>query len=476
MRTWLRSFAFVIALTLTIGELYAVDWSRFRGPNGAGVANDTGLPVEFGPEKNVVWKTKLPRGHSSPVFGDDAIFLTAWEGKSVFTFSLDRETGRIRWRREIVREREGKLHESNGPTSPSATTDGQNVYVFFQDVGLLSYGPDGNERWRIPLGPFNNPMGMGTSPILAEGKIIQICDSESDSFMLAVDKDSGEIAWRNERDFVTRGFSTPVLHDPKDGSGLEAIVPGSYELIAYKVASGEKSWWVRGLTWQLKPTPVMDEDTIYLLNWAGRADLGQQEDVIPFEEALKLHDKDGDGRLSQEEAPDPAMQKAWDSFDLDLNGFMGARDWHHYRNKRASVNAMNAIRLGGKGDMTEGAFRWRHYKTLPNVPSPLLYDGIVYLVKDGGIVTALDKKTGTVLKQARLMGALDRYFSAPVAAEGKIYMLSEAGKVSVLKSGPDWEVIQTNDMDAAAYATPAIVDNKIYLRTDWGLYCLAKFD
>ena len=474
MRTGSQSFTLALILTLVTGSLSAADWSRFRGPNGGGVAEDTGLPIEFSPDKNVVWKTEIPKGHSSPVFGEDAIFLTGWEGKSVFTFALDRETGKILWRREIIRNREGMLHESNGPTSPSATTDGQNVYVFFQDVGLLSYGPDGNERWRIPIGPFNNPMGMGASPILVEGKIIQIFDSESDSFMMAVDKDTGKIAWRNERDFVTRGFSTPVLYDPKDGTGMEAIVPGSYELISYKVATGEKVWWVRGLTWQLKPTPVMDEDTIYLLNWAGSADLGQQEDVMPFEEALKLHDKDGNGELSKEEAPNEKMQKKWRSYDLDLSGSMDSRDWHHYRNKRASVNAMNAIRLGGKGDMTEGAFRWRHYKTLPNVPSPLLYDGIVYLVKDGGIVTALDKKTGEVLKQARLKDALDRYFSAPVAADGRIYMVSEAGKVSVIKPGPDWEVIQTNDMRDAAYATPAIVDNKIYLRTDWGLYCLAK--
>ena len=464
--------AFLAALA--VSNLQAVDWSRFRGPNGAGIATDTGLPVEFSPDKNVVWKTELTKGHSSPVFGEDAIFLTGWEGMSLFTFALDRKTGRILWRREIVREREGKLHESNGPASPSATTDGRNAYVFFQDVGLLSYGPDGNERWRIPLGPFNNPMGMGASPILAEGLIIQICDSESDSFMIAVEKDTGKIVWRNERDFVTRGFSTPILYDPKDGSGLEAIVAGSYELISYKIATGEKSWWVRGLTWQLKPTPVMDEDTVYLVNWAGGADLGEQEDVGSFDEALKLHDKDSDGLLSKQEAPTPAMEKAWDTYDLDLNGTLDARDWHHYRNKRSSVNAMNAIRLGGKGDRTEGAFRWRYYKALPNVPSPLLYDGIVYLVKDGGIVTALDKKTGEVLKQGRLEKALDRYFSAPVAANGKIYMVSEAGVLSVLKPGPDWKVIQTNDMRDAAYATPAIVDGKIYLRTDWGLYCLAK--
>ncbi len=119
--------ALLLALAFTAAGLQAVDWSRFRGPNGAGVADDKGLPVEFNPDKNVVWKTELTKGHSSPVFADHAIFLTGWEGRSLFTFALDRETGRILWRREIIRNREGKLHESNGPASPSATTDGENA-------------------------------------------------------------------------------------------------------------------------------------------------------------------------------------------------------------------------------------------------------------------------------------------------------------------------------------------------------------
>ena len=180
----------------------------FRGPNASGVVEETGLPVEFSPEKNLVWKTPLPPGHSSPVFGHDAIFLTGWEGDSLFTFALDRGHGKIRWRREIKRTHKGELHDHNSPASPSAVTDGRNVYVMFQDVGLLSYGPDGNERWRIPLGPFNNPMGMGTSPILAEGKIIQVCDSESDSFIFAADKESGKIVWRKERPLAARGWAT----------------------------------------------------------------------------------------------------------------------------------------------------------------------------------------------------------------------------------------------------------------------------
>ena len=217
-------------------------WDRFRGPNGVGVSTQPGIPDEFGPETNVVWRTPLPDGLSSPVFGADSIFLTGFQGDRLITFSLDRDSGRIQWRREIVRERAGRLRSPNNPASPSVATDGRNVFAFFQDFGLVAYGPDGNELWRLPLGPFNNPMGMGASPVYANGKVIQVCDSETDSFMLAVDAETGEVAWRNERPYSLRGFSTPVLHQPPDG-GVQLLVAGSYELSAYDVESGEKVWW-----------------------------------------------------------------------------------------------------------------------------------------------------------------------------------------------------------------------------------------
>jgi outer membrane protein assembly factor BamB len=134
---------------------------------------------------------------------------------------------------------------------------------------------------------------------------------------------------------------------------------------------------------------------------------------------------------------------------------------------------MQAIRLGGKGDMTETAVKWKYYKSLPNVPSPLLYNGVIYMVKDGGIVTALDAATGAVHKQGRLRDSMDRYFSSPVAADGKVFMSSEPGVVSVLRSGPDWEVIQANDMGEEIHATPVILDGRIYLRTKSALYCFA---
>ena len=448
------------------------EWDRFRGPNGSGVSNDTGIPAEFGPDKNVIWKTPLPQGNSSPVFGKDAIFLTGFEADKLYTISLDRKTGRVQWRREVERNREGHLREPNNPASPSAATDGENVFTFFQDFGLLAYGPDGNELWRIELGPFNNPMGMGASPLYVNGKIIQVCDSETDSFIMAVDAKTGKTVWREDRPYSLRGFSTPILWQPPEG-GLQLLLAGSYELQAYDVETGDVVWFVRSLTWQLKPTPVMDQDTIYVLGWAGAADLGQQEEVPPFEEILTERDTDGDKKLSQAEAVEfiQSAKNDFVSLDLDLTGWMEERDWDHYRRKKSVVNAVQAIKLGGKGDMTESAIKWRYYKTLPNVPSPLLFEDVLYLVKDGGIVTALDKKTGEVTKQARLRDAMDRYFASPVAADGKVFMASELGKVSVLEPGPQWEIQQVNDMGEEIWATPVITDGRLYLRTKSALYC-----
>ncbi|MFN7923744.1 MAG: PQQ-binding-like beta-propeller repeat protein [Bryobacteraceae bacterium] len=466
----MRVFLFVLA-SLALAADH--DWPTFHGINSSGVAPDTGLPVEFGPDKNLVWKTELPAGHSSPVLVGNRIYLTGYDKEGLYTFALDRATGRILWRRQAPRPRVEKLHNSNSPASPSAASDGKNVFVFFTDFGVLSYGPDGNERWRMALGPFNNPMGQGATPVLAGKTLLVPCDQEAGSFFVALDKDTGKVKWRVERPDFTRGFSTPILYKPKDGP-LQALLAGSYKLVAYEVETGKEAWWVGGLTWQLKPTPVMDEEKIYVLGWAGEADPGQQEVIPEFREALDKFDADKDGKLQKSElAADKKLEKSFGDLDLDGDGALGPRDWKMYQAKRQVVNGVNAFKLGGKGDMTGKSEVWKYEKSLPNVPSPLLYQGVVYLCKDGGILTALDAKTGKVLKQGRITGAPGNYFTSPVAADGKIFTISEEGKVAVIKPGAEWEVIRINDLNTPTHATPAIADNGLYIRTDDALYRFA---
>ncbi|MBM3803908.1 MAG: hypothetical protein FJW26_16520 [Acidimicrobiia bacterium] len=463
---------FALALALS-GALKGGDWAQFRGPNGSGLAETADLPVRFGPQENLQWKTPLAPGHSSPVLTRDRIFLTGYDEENMLVFGVERGSGKVLWRRAIARPRKQELHKANSPASASPVTDGKNLFVFFTDYGLMSFDLDGRERWRVPLGPFNNPMGMSASPILAEDKVLQICDAESGSFFLAVDKKSGKVKWRIERPEYTRGFSTPVLYRPKGGK-LQVIVSGSLQLTAYSIATGKEVWWMRGSTWQMKSTPVLGDNAIYVHGWAGGSDEGQQENVPPFEEVLKTRDSNKDGKLSPEETADEKMQKDWKTFDLDRDGFLGLRDWTLYRSRRAAQNAVRAFRLGGEGDLTETNFLWRYQKSLPNVPSPLLYQNVVYLMKEGGVLTALDAATGAVLKQARLQGALGDYFASPVAADGKVFTVSHEGKVTVLKPGKDWEILAVNDLGEDCNATPAIADGRIYLRTQKALYCFGK--
>lgn len=137
---------------------------------------------------------------------------------------------------------------------------------------------------------------------------------------------------------------------------------------------------------------------------------------------------------------------------------------------------MLAVKLGGKGDVTDTHVMWRFEKSLPDVASPLVYNGVVFLVRSGGIATTLDAETGKVLKQGRLIGAMEDYYSSPVGVDGKVYVASEHGKVVVLRAAGEWEVLAINEFDADIYATPAISDGKMYLRTQNALYAIASRD
>jgi outer membrane protein assembly factor BamB len=447
----------------------ANDWPQFRGPNSTGLSPESNLPLVFSPTQNVVWKTPLPAGHSSPVFSKSQIFLTGYDDKALYIISLDRKSGVERWRKSLPRARHDEFHKQNSPASPSPVTDGQNVYAFFTEFGLISYDAAGKERWRLPLGPFNNPFGMGASPVLSGNTLLMLCDAESGSFFLGINKDTGKQKWRRDRPDVARGFSTPVLNGPN-----EVLVAGSYQLISYSVATGEPIWWVGGLTWQLKPTPVLGDGVVYVLGWAGNSDTGQQEDVPPFSEALAKWDANKDGKLIQAEILDPRLTKDWAAMDLDRTGAMEERDWRMYQTRRQAVNSVSAIKLGGRGDMTASNVLWRYHKSLPNTPSPVLHNGIVYLVKESGILTALNAKTGEVLKQGRLTGAPGDYYASPVVAGDKLYAISQEGKVVVVQTGADWQILQVNTMNEAVNATPAFLDGRIFLRTHENLYCFAQ--
>jgi len=453
------------------------DWPQFRGPNASGISEDANLPVSFGPEENVSWKTPVPMGNSSPVVAGDRIYITGFEKERLLTVAFDRKAGRVLWQREAPRPRKQIIERpSNGPASASPVSDGQNVYVFFQDFGLLAYGPDGKELWRMPLGPFNNPFGHGASPILAGNTLLMNIDQDTGSYLLALEKESGRVLWRTERPLAQRGYATPVLYRDPDGM-LQVLVAGSYRLSGYDVQSGKEIWWIRHLPWQIKPTPVVFDNKVYFVTYSGESDPGAQENVPSFAEALARLDRNKDGKLSKDEITDPGAKDRFDEYlDLDDTGFLEERDWKQYQERRLGKNGLRAYRLGGKGDLSESNLLWENPRSLPNVPSPLVYRGVLYTLKEGGILTSFDMRTGEIAKQARLQSALGDYYASPVAADGKLYVVSEEGKATVIQAGAQWEVLKANDLRDGCRGTPAIADGKLYIRTYETLYCFAKQD
>jgi outer membrane protein assembly factor BamB len=420
----------------------------------------------------VLWKTDLPQGKSSPVLAGDRIFLTGAEGEDLLTICLDRLTGKEQWRRAIHAPRTETHHPLNHRAAPTATTDGENrVFVFFADFGLAAYDFDGNELWRLPLGPFNSQHGIVASPVYADGRVVFVADQDTDAYIIGVDAANGEIAWKTPR-HVINGYSTPIVYRPKDGPA-QIIAPGSYQLTSYSASDGKPVWFVRGLTCQPKSLPTVADGVVYFNGWTSGADEGEQVDIPAFEEVVAQADANGDNRLAQSELPKPWQPTGtWRAIDLDRDGFMNEREWTFYRTRRASRNGLLAVKLGGHGDVTDSHLLWRHAKSLPDVPSPLIYEGVVFLVRDGGIVTTLDAPTGKVLKQGRLTGAIEGYYASPVGVDGKVYFSSQQGKVTVVRAAGQWEILAVNDFGAEIYATPAMTDGRMYIRTANALYAI----
>lgn len=456
---------------LALGS-FAADWPQLRGPGGSGLCPSCGrLPTEFGPRKNVLWTAELPEGKSSPILVGDRIFLTAASGSELITICLNRETGKELWRKSIQAPKRETQHTLNHRAAPTPVSDGKNVYTFFADFGLVSYDLAGKERWRLALGPFNSQHGVVGSPVYADGKVVLVCDQDTEAFAIGVNAATGKIAWKTPRE-VINGYSTPIIHRPASGPA-QVIAPGSYRLTAYSIADGEPVWFVRGLTCQPKSLPIIAGDSLYFSGWTTGNDAGEQVDLPVFPEVIAAADANRDGKLAQSELPKPWQPTGtWRAIDLDRDGYLNEREWTFFRTRRASRNGMLAVKLGGQGDVTNTHVRWRFEKSLPDVPSPLVYDDVVYLFRNGGIATTLNAKSGAVIKQARLTGALEDYYASPVGADGKVYIATEHGKVVVLRAAADWEILAINEFDSDIYATPAIGDGKLYIRTRNALYAI----
>jgi hypothetical protein len=212
---------------------------------------------------------------------------------------------------------------------------------------------------------------------------------------------------------------------------------------------------------------------IFVHSWETGGEVETPTETPTFEETLEKYDTNKDRKISRDELPE-RMRNSFVDLDLDQSGAVDGREWEFYRARRAARNALLAVRHGGRGDLTGSNVVWSMQKFLPNVPSPLYYEGVLYIDKDGGILTGLDPATGKILKQARLTGAPGTYYSSPVAANHRIYIASAEGVVTVIDAGAKLNVLATNKLDSAILATPALVGGNIYVRTETHLYAFGN--
>jgi outer membrane protein assembly factor BamB len=455
-------FLLVFLLLASLHAQNSETWTRFRGPNGSGISNDTGFPTVFGKEKNLLWRTPVRPGKSSPVLTARHIFLTAAADGKLYTQCFDRKSGKLLWERSIERPRTEIANRLNHEAAITPVTDGENVYVFFKDFGFLFYDASGNLRWKAPLGPFTNMMGLSSSPILAGGSVILVADQWERSYIAALDRATGEMRWKVDRE-ESEGWGTPLLYSAQ-GAAPQVVTISRGQFGIHQARDGKRVFTLPGVATTIVGSPVIDGDTVYAFGYGS-------ETTTPFSTRLSRLDKNQDGVLSPDEyGADPILNGAGKNFG-NRDGIVSEDEWDMFSRKTLGPNALFAVRIDKDGAKE----LWRYEKSFNNIiPSVLAYQGVLYVTRNGGILTTHDARTGEVIKAARIEGALGGYSSSPVAAEGKIWLASEEGKVAVLRAGGDWEVIAVNDLGEGCYATPALSQGVIYLRTDEALYAFAK--
>jgi len=466
-------------------------WPQFRGPDALGVALEgSAYPIHFGPGSNVLWKTPLPAGNSSPAVWGERIYLTAFEQQkhTLETLCLERRTGKILWRSVApsVAKIETSLHPTNGPATPTPVCDGNHVYVYFGSYGLLAYDRDGEELWKKPLPAPGTTFGSGSSPILAGDLLLLTCQGKAAS-LLAVRRETGATAWKKDHPRFGAGYATPLLR--KNGQVTEIILVQPRGVVAYDLKDGAELWWVGGLVGGGIPSPALGEGLIFAVAHFPGGDPEDRMKFPNFDELVKKYDANKDGLLSLKEAPknllfydrgspDPndniVMEDMFPFIDKNHDSQLSREEWDAAVKAFAQrESAMVAVRPGGRGEIDKAQVAWKEKRALPEVPSPLYYQGRLYVVANGGIASCYQAQTGKMLYRQRL-GTGGFFYASPVAGNGNVYASSYNGVLVVFKAGDECQVLARNNLGESIVATPALVDGRIYVRTEGNLYAFGE--
>src|SRR5262245_9472907 len=468
----LAQWPIVATMAFAAGPITA---KYFRQDAGIAAPAVGPLPDNFDSPGVLRWRVPLGSGQSTPIVHGGKIFLTTYsnEAKELATLALDERTGGHLWKRVVAVPRIETYHPKTGNAAVATPAcDGQRLYVFFGSYGLICYDLDGKQLWERRMGPFQDEYGAGSSPVLLDNKIILCQDHDIDSFVMAIDCATGKTMWRTPRPDAVRSYSTPTVWT-RNGR-KEILVAGALELASYDPATGEKLWWTHGLARIVIPIPVVAGEMIYVASWAPGGDSGARIALDSWERALEKWDKNKDGKLARSEVEDANVLDRFYRMDLDQTGDLTQKEWDRHADVfRRAENAVLALKPSGRGELSAGDVVWKHTRGVPYVATPLLDKGILWMVKDGGIVTKLEAATSKVLQEERV-GALGSYYASPVTGDGKVYVASEQGVVSVLANQREWKVISSHNFKEKIYATPVIDRNRILMRTEKALYCFER--
>lgn len=445
-------------------------WAQFRGPDGLGVADDESLPLEFGPTTNLVWKTALPTGNSSACVWGDRLFVTGYTAPQLETLCLEVRTGTVLWKQGVPAEQVERGSSLGNPASPTPVTDGRRVYAYFGPFGVVCYDLDGHELWRRPLPLPVTQHGVGTSPVLADDRLILLRDQDLGSHLLALDPADGRTVWDTPRPEARRGFSTPLLWSGAAGRLL--IVPGTLRVTAYRVRGGAAAWSVDGLPNEVCASPVSGNGLLFAGGWTPGSGVPRMPD---FDALLAQGDQDHDGRLSRAETPEGPARHHFNYIDADKDGFLTRSEYESLADIfHRAQNAVLALRSDAAGATNPPSVVWKQTRGLPYVASPLWYRDRIYLVKNGGLVSCLNATNGTALYLEERVGALGDYYASPVAAQGRIYLVSQPGTVVILAAEDSLTVLARHALGDPVVATPAIAGRRLYVRSRGFLWAFGE--
>ena len=467
------------------------NWSQFRGPGGNAIAAEQSIPLEFGPEKNVLWKSELPSGHSSPCIWRDRIFLTGHVGTSLKMICLKRSDGSLLWERErIIPKLAIYEHVAGSPAASTPATNGERVCFYFDDYGMVVTDLDGALSWEIKFSTSTgNSYSYGASPVLDDGRIYLNRDGGIDSGLICLDVQNGDELWRVSRPDNIVSFSTPYI---LEGNGAKQILAGGTgQLNAFDALSGESIWDVTGLPIFICPSPVAADGMIFYGAWttahvAGRTRMesvfDQDSHVSP--ESMKdpvaffeQFDANKDGQLVSNEFPPSRARDAFNFIDANKNGFVEMAEFaptYEERSGPPGRNVLLGIAAGGRGDVTATHVKWEATKGLPYVASPLAYRGRLYLAKAGGFFSCLDPVTGEAMYESERLGVAGEYYATPVAVGNHLIVCSQRGTVLIIKAGDELEIVARNTLGEGLFATPAVLGNTLYIRGDKHLWAFAE--